>query len=168
MLTPAIDWNSAPARCGELPLPGDAYVIWPGRSFASAISRLVSPDMADGTQSSIAVGKLKSFVERVEKLEAEKAELTADIREVYSEAKGNGYDVTALRAVIRLRKQDKDERAEHEAILETYKAALGMMGLLDPVFRLPLVPPSPQNHAKIENVLKSVGLLAATRSTHAD
>ncbi|NVO15201.1 MAG: DUF2312 domain-containing protein [Rhodoplanes sp.] len=71
--------------------------------------------------------QLKAFVERIEKLEEEKKAIADDIKDVFAEAKGNGYDTKALRAVIRLRKQDKDERAEHEAILETYKAALGIM-----------------------------------------
>ena len=82
--------------------------------------------MADGTQSSIAVGKLKSFVERVEKLEAEKAELTADIREVYSEAKGQGFDTKIMRQVVRMRKLETADRQEMEAILDLYLAALGM------------------------------------------
>ena len=71
--------------------------------------------------------QLKAFVERIERLEEEKKTISDDIRDVYAEAKGNGYDVKALRAVIRLRKQDKDERAEQEAILETYLHALGMI-----------------------------------------
>ena len=71
--------------------------------------------------------QLKAFIERIERLEEEKKAISGDIRDVYAEAKGNGYDVKALRAVIRLRKQDKDERAEHEAILETYMHALGMI-----------------------------------------
>ena len=71
--------------------------------------------------------QLKAFVERIERLEEEKKALADDIRDVYAEAKGNGYDVKALRTVIRLRKQDKDERAEQEAILETYLHALGML-----------------------------------------
>jgi uncharacterized protein (UPF0335 family) len=71
--------------------------------------------------------QLKAFVERIERLEEEKKALSDDIRDVYAEAKGNGYDVKALRTVVRLRKQDKDERAEQEAILETYLQALGML-----------------------------------------
>jgi uncharacterized protein (UPF0335 family) len=70
---------------------------------------------------------LKAFVERIERLEEEKKALADDIRDVYSEAKGNGFDVKALRTVIKLRKQDKDERAEQEAVLETYMVALGML-----------------------------------------
>ena len=71
--------------------------------------------------------QLKAIIERIERLEEEKKTISDDIRDVYAEAKGNGYDVTALRKVIRLRKQDKDERAEQEAILETYMHALGMI-----------------------------------------
>jgi uncharacterized protein (UPF0335 family) len=71
--------------------------------------------------------QLKAFVERVERLEEEKKTISDDIRDVYAEAKGNGYDVKALRAIVRLRKQDADERKEHETILETYMHALGML-----------------------------------------
>src|SRR5712671_5956437 len=71
--------------------------------------------------------QLKAFIERVERLEEEKKALSDDIRDVYAEAKGSGFDIKALRAIIRLRKQDVDERREHEAILETYMHALGML-----------------------------------------
>ena len=71
--------------------------------------------------------QLKAVVERIERLEEEKKAIADDIRDVYAEAKGNGYDVKALRTIIRLRKQDKTERQEHEAILETYMHALGMI-----------------------------------------
>ena len=70
---------------------------------------------------------LKAFVERVERLEEEKKALSDDIRDVYAEAKANGFDTKALRAIVRLRKQDVDERKEQEAILETYMHALGML-----------------------------------------
>ena len=70
---------------------------------------------------------LKAFVERVERLEEEKKAIADDIRDVYAEAKGNGFDVKALRTVVRLRKQDKNERDEQEAILQTYLHALGMI-----------------------------------------
>jgi uncharacterized protein (UPF0335 family) len=71
--------------------------------------------------------QLKALVERIEHLEDEKKAIADDIKDVYAEAKGNGYDVKALRKIIRLRKQDKNERAEEEAILETYMHALGMI-----------------------------------------
>jgi uncharacterized protein (UPF0335 family) len=71
--------------------------------------------------------QLKAFVERVERLEEEKKTIADDIRDVYAEAKGNGFDVKSLRVVVRLRKQDVNERKEQEAILETYLHALGML-----------------------------------------
>jgi uncharacterized protein (UPF0335 family) len=71
--------------------------------------------------------QLKAFVERVERLEEEKKAISDDIKDVYAEAKGNGFDVKALRTIIRLRKQDADERREQETILETYMHALGML-----------------------------------------
>jgi len=70
--------------------------------------------------------QLKAFVERVERLEEEKKALSDDIRDVYAEAKGNGYDVKALRAIVRLRKMETTERQEQQAVLETYMHALGM------------------------------------------
>jgi uncharacterized protein (UPF0335 family) len=75
-----------------------------------------------------AKGKLKSFVERVEKLEEEKKAIADDIREVYAEAKAEGFDVKALRAVIRLYRQDSEERREHEALVELYRDAIGLGG----------------------------------------
>ena len=74
----------------------------------------------------VAAGELRSFVERFERLEAEKKESADQQKEVMAEAKGRGYDVKVLRKVIALRKRDKDDIAEEEAVLEMYKAALGM------------------------------------------
>jgi len=71
--------------------------------------------------------QLKSVIERIERLEEEKKALSDDIRDVYAEAKGNGFDVKALRTIVRLRKQDVEERQEQETILETYMQALGML-----------------------------------------
>jgi uncharacterized protein (UPF0335 family) len=70
---------------------------------------------------------LKAFVERIERLEEEKKTLSDDIKDVYGEAKSMGFDIKALRTIIRMRKEDTDERKEHEAILETYMLALGML-----------------------------------------
>jgi uncharacterized protein (UPF0335 family) len=75
----------------------------------------------------VAKDHLKAFVERVERLEEEKKALADDIRDVYAEAKANGFDVKALRQVVRLRKLDVEERKEQEAILDTYLQALGML-----------------------------------------
>jgi uncharacterized protein (UPF0335 family) len=71
--------------------------------------------------------QLKAFVERIERLEDEKKATSDDIRDVYAEAKGNGYDAKALRRVVSLRKQDANERQEEQAVLETYMHALGMV-----------------------------------------
>ena len=75
----------------------------------------------------IAAGQLRSIVERIERLEEEKKAIADDIKDVYGEAKGNGYDTKVLRTVIRLRKQDLSEREEQDAILDLYKQALGMV-----------------------------------------
>ena len=71
--------------------------------------------------------QLKAFVERVEKLEEEKKAISDDIRDVYAESKANGFDVKALRTIVRLRKMEPTEREEQDAILETYMHALGML-----------------------------------------
>lgn len=71
--------------------------------------------------------QLKSIIERVERLEEEKKTISDDIRDIYAEAKGNGFDVKALRTIVRMRKQDADDRREQETILETYMHALNMI-----------------------------------------
>jgi uncharacterized protein (UPF0335 family) len=71
--------------------------------------------------------QLKAIIERIERLEEEKKAISDDIRDVYAEAKGNGFDVKALRTIVRMRRQDANERAEAEAILETYLQAMGMI-----------------------------------------
>ncbi|MDO6965279.1 DUF2312 domain-containing protein [Rhizobium alvei] len=75
----------------------------------------------------VARDQLKSFIERIERLEEEKKTIADDIKDVYAEAKGTGFDTKILKKVISIRKQDKDERMEQEAILETYLMALGMI-----------------------------------------
>ena len=74
----------------------------------------------------VAADRLRSFVQRIERLEEEKAALAGDIREVYSEAKSSGFDTKILRQVIRLRKLDQADRREQEELLDLYMAALGM------------------------------------------
>ncbi|MGF1447743.1 MAG: DUF2312 domain-containing protein [Pikeienuella sp.] len=73
-------------------------------------------------------GQLKALIERIERLEAEKAEIAEQIKEVYAEAKAHGFDTKTLRKVVSLRKQDPDDRAEEELLLDTYLSALGMSG----------------------------------------
>ena len=83
--------------------------------------------MADTVSSdSVAQDQLRAFIERIERMEEEKKAISDDIKEIYAEAKGNGFDTKVLRQIIRIRKQDANERAEQEALLELYMAALGM------------------------------------------
>jgi len=72
-----------------------------------------------------AQGRLRTIIERIERLEEDKAAVMADIKEVFAEAKGEGYDVKVLRKVVRIRKQDKAKRQEEEAILDLYLSAVG-------------------------------------------
>ena len=84
--------------------------------------------MAKGkTVGGVAVDQLKSIIGRVEKLEEEKSGISADIRDVFAEAKGNGFDIKAIRTIIKMRKMDASEREEAETILDTYLNALGML-----------------------------------------
>ena len=76
--------------------------------------------------SSVAADQLKSIIERIERLEEEKAGIAGDIKDVYAEAKANGFDAAVLRKIIARRKRDRDEVQEEEAILELYLQALGM------------------------------------------
>lgn len=81
--------------------------------------------MDDGAQN-VAGAELRQFVERIERLEEEKREVAEQIKEVYAELKGRGFQPSIMRKVVALRKRDKDDLAEEEAILEMYKSALGM------------------------------------------
>ena len=85
--------------------------------------------MADeiaASSQTVAAGQLRAFIERVERLEEDKQAIADDIKEVFAEMKGTGFDVKAVRAIILLRKKDQAERQEEEAMLDLYKAALGM------------------------------------------
>ncbi|GGA58498.1 DUF2312 domain-containing protein [Pelagibacterium lentulum] len=75
----------------------------------------------------IARDQLRAFIERIERLEEEKKAISDDIKEVYAEAKGTGFDAKVMRQIVRIRKQDRNERAEQEAILDLYLHALGMV-----------------------------------------
>lgn len=77
-------------------------------------------------KSGFAAGQLRSLIERIERLEEEKSALTSDIREVYAEAKGHGFDTKIMRQVVRMRKLDRADRQEQEAVLDLYMSALGM------------------------------------------
>jgi uncharacterized protein (UPF0335 family) len=80
--------------------------------------------MADGN---VAAEQLRLFIERIERLEEEKKGIADDIRDVYAEAKGQGYDSKTMRTIVRLRKMEKDARDEADALLETYRTALGLV-----------------------------------------
>lgn len=78
------------------------------------------------SEGNVAAEQLRLFIERIERLESEKKGIGDDVKDVYLEAKANGYDVKTMRSIIRLRKMDKNSRMEADALLETYKSALGM------------------------------------------
>ena len=78
------------------------------------------------TSETVAAGQLRAFIERIERLEEDKQAIADDIKDVFAEMKGSGFDTKAVRTIIRLRKKDQAERQEEEAILDLYKAALGM------------------------------------------
>ncbi len=75
----------------------------------------------------IAADQLRSYIERIERLEEEKAAIAADIKDVYAEAKGNGFDTKTMREIIRIRKKEPHEVEEQETLLDLYKRALGMV-----------------------------------------
>ena len=78
-------------------------------------------------EDSVAQDQLRAFIERIERMEEEKSAVAADIKEIYAEAKGNGFDTKVIREIIRIRKKDASELQEHNAILELYMSALGMI-----------------------------------------
>lgn len=85
------------------------------------------PDIDGGANAqTIAAGQLRAFIERIERLEEEKRAIADDIKDVMAECKGSGFDTKAVKAIIKLRKMDQAEREESEAIVELYKAALGL------------------------------------------
>jgi uncharacterized protein (UPF0335 family) len=84
-------------------------------------------EAADSPATKFAKDQLRSYIERIERLEEEKKAMASDIRDVYAEAKGNSFDPAALRQIIKLRAEDPEKRADREAVLETYMHALGML-----------------------------------------
>lgn len=81
---------------------------------------------ADMSGSGVAAGELRQFIERIERLEEEKKAIADDVRDVYAEMKGRGFETKAVRQIVKIRKQDKNERREFEAILDLYMSALNM------------------------------------------
>lgn len=86
----------------------------------------MADDINDESSQTVAAGQLRAFIERIERLEEEKKTIADDIKEVYAEAKGTGFDTKAMRRIVSLRKQDQAERQEAEAMVDLYKNALGM------------------------------------------
>ncbi|MCT8997819.1 DUF2312 domain-containing protein [Chelativorans intermedius] len=86
----------------------------------------MADDITNETAQTVAAGQLRAFVERIERLEEDKKAISEDIKEVYAEMKANGFDTKAVRTIVRLRKKDQAERQEEEAMIDLYKAALGM------------------------------------------
>ncbi len=82
---------------------------------------------ADAATSDSSAARLKSFIERIERLEEEKAATAADIKEVYAEAKGTGFEVKVMRQIVRIRKMESDARREQQELLDLYMRALGML-----------------------------------------
>ena len=85
----------------------------------------MAEENSEPTTETVAAGQLRAFIERIERLEEEKQTIADDIKDVYAEAKGTGFDTKAVRTIIRLRKKDQAERQEEEAILDLYLSALG-------------------------------------------
>jgi uncharacterized protein (UPF0335 family) len=104
-----------PEQSASLPFPRGWYAQSDGRKV-----------MLDKTKGGVESGQLRAFVERIERLEEEKRTIADDIKDVYAEAKGNGFDVKIMRKVVSLRRQDLNKRREEEEILDLYLSALGM------------------------------------------
>ena len=83
------------------------------------------------SEATVSDEQLRLFIERIERLEEEKASISDDIKDVYGEAKGEGYDTKAMRTIVKMRKKDQGERKEEELVLNTYLIALGMAPLGD-------------------------------------
>jgi uncharacterized protein len=118
-------WDAVRGKRAALPLSASTVSSiqeYPMATTAAAVK--------EAPATKFAKDQLKAIIERIERLEEEKKTISDDIRDVYAEAKGNGFDVKALRTIVRLRKQDANERAEQETILETYLQALGMVWAL--------------------------------------
>ena len=86
-----------------------------------------SGDEVTDSSQTIAAGQLRAFIERIERLEEERKTIAEDIREIYAEAKGTGFQTSTIRQLVKIRKQDQEEREEAQALLDLYMSALGML-----------------------------------------
>jgi len=95
-------------------------------------SKKTYPDVSGGDNSSkVAGAQLRAFLERIERMNEEKKAITADIREIFAEAKGNGWDTGIMRIILKRRSQDTAERAEQDAMVHTYSKAIGLASPAD-------------------------------------
>lgn len=116
-------WSAKPVRAGKRRTK--AVDIEVDERDAPEVAPTTGDNITSEAQT-IAVGQLRAFIERIERLEGEKTEIADDIKGVYAELKGSGFDAKTVRAIIRLRKKDDHERQEEEAMLQLYMDALGM------------------------------------------
>ncbi len=116
-------WNAKPARAGKRRTR--AVDIETDEQHAPEVLPTAGDNITSEAQT-IAVGQLRAFIERIERLEGEKSEIADDIKGVYAELKGSGFDAKTVRAIIRLRKKEDHERQEEQAMLQLYMDALGM------------------------------------------
>lgn len=116
-------WRARRADSGDDSGIPASFARLPGQKFEK--DGINMSEEAEATYK-VTANELRQFVERIERLEQEKKDLAEQIKEVYAESRGRGYDVKALRSIISLRKRDKDDIAEQEAVIEMYKEALGM------------------------------------------
>lgn len=116
--------NATPA--GSYPPATNSELNQPGGPSSGPSGTTSSGDSESPYVGGINAGQLESFIQRIENLEEEKANLMADIREIFAEAKAQGYDVKIMRQILKLRKMEEDDRDEQETLLEVYKRALGM------------------------------------------
>lgn len=108
-------------------------------------------------EDSVAQDQLRAFIERIERMEEEKAAVGADIKEIYAEAKASGFDTKLLRRIVNIRKQDPNERLEQEALLELYMSALGMVP-----------PPDSDPESSAEQAFKKTAARAAKKKAAYD
>ncbi|MBA8861770.1 uncharacterized protein (UPF0335 family) [Ochrobactrum anthropi] len=116
-------WSAKSARAGKRRTK--AVDIEVDEHDASEVLPATGDDITSEAQT-IAVGQLRAFIERIERLEGEKSEIADEIKGVYAELKGSGFDAKTVRAIIRLRKKEDHERQEEQAMLQLYMDALGM------------------------------------------
>ncbi|MER9665523.1 DUF2312 domain-containing protein [Mesorhizobium sp. M0203] len=127
---PTISIRTADGRStGEVPMSvvKAALKVVKGGKDDPTEEMFSADETGESAAQTVAAGQLRAFVERIERLEEEKKTIADDIKEVFAEAKGTGFDTKAMRSIVRLRKKDQAERQEEEAILDLYKAALGMV-----------------------------------------